>query len=86
MVLGASCPAPPARPHCGAAACAARLALSRRGSTGHALCSGLWPLKPLRRKEEGAGQRGPALTPHIPRFRGPLCGGLWSASLLCTSD
>lgn len=58
-------PALPAHPHCGAAAYASRPAQGWRGSTGHALCGGLWPLKLLRRR--GRQGRGPALTTHTPR-------------------
>lgn len=68
-------PARPARPHCGAAACAARRARGGRGSARHALCGGLWPLKPLRRNG-GGGAEGlrsltlaPLFSPHPRPFR-----------------
>lgn len=71
-------PARPARPHCGAAACAAHPARRGRRSTGHALCGGLRPLKPLQRNEEGDGAERASADPSPPQGPGP--------SLLCASD
>lgn len=64
MVLATARPAPwPGRPAPTAVPQPARCArfgvgCGAGGGTGHALCAGLWPLKPLRRNEEGGGAEG----------------------------